>query len=202
MLKSTLAKNLKLQKAQSISRHCLFSFSDRRTLEHLHNFSSQAQPVEDPGCFSYKTVIPTTHKSVYTGSCKKCEYLYWIIYIHLMKTLRAVCYDIKLPGMLAITHAVHYRQLYNGNGGTQAIAVTVVMRQSAHWTCRMAGAESCCFPAQLKENMQPSSQTQPEFKHEGPHTKDLALPFINNTAKLSQRGHNGIQNFACHSRPP
>lgn len=38
-----------------------------------------------------------------------------------MKTLRAVCYDSKLPGPHVITHAVHYRQLYNGNGGTQAM---------------------------------------------------------------------------------
>lgn len=33
-----------------------------------------------------------------------------------MKTLRAVCYDSKLPGPHVITHAVHYRQLYNGTG--------------------------------------------------------------------------------------
>lgn len=37
-----------------------------------------------------------------------------------MKTLKAVCYDSKLPGLHVITHAVHYRQLY-GNGGTQAM---------------------------------------------------------------------------------
>ncbi len=120
-----------------------------------------------------------------------------------MKTLSAVCNDIKLPGSLAITHAVHHRQHYNGNGGIPVHCAACYRGDAAVSAPNMPHGwrRILLLPSAVKRK-QPSSQTQPEFKHEGPRTKDLALPFINNTAKLRKWGHNRIQNFACHSHPP